>query len=77
MPEAYCNCCRKTTPHKVVMRRSSTEPNSGWQGLQYFLSMLVKGEHYYKMEKQMYCRVCNHQTSFAKSDFHGVETIKI
>jgi len=61
MPEAYCSCCRKTTPHKAVMRRCSTEPSSGWQGVQHFLSMLVQGKHYYKMEKQMFCRVCNNQ----------------
>ncbi len=77
MPEAYCNCCRKPTQHKVVMRRSSTESSSGWQGFQYFLSKLVQGEHYYKMEKQMFCRECNHQTTIAKPEFSDSEAVKV
>lgn len=53
MPEAYCNCCRKTTPHKVVMRRCQTEPTTGWQGFQQFMAALMHGEHYYKMENRV------------------------
>lgn len=77
MPEAYCNCCRKPTQHKVVMRRSVKESSSGFQAIQYFLSMLVQGEHYYKMEKQMFCRECNHQTSITKPEFTGTGPVKV
>ncbi len=77
MPEAHCSCCRKSTQHKVVMRRSVKGPASSWQAVQYFFSMLVQGEHYYKMEKQMFCRECNHQTSITKPKFTGVDTVNV
>ncbi|QSA20288.1 hypothetical protein JTI77_18165 [Vibrio furnissii] len=75
MPEAYCNCCRKTTPHKVVMRRSQAEPTTGWQGFQQFMAALMHGEHYYKMEKQGFCRVCNQQSDLSPADFSRARVI--
>lgn len=75
MPKAYCNCCHKQTPHKVVMKRCQTEPCSTWQGVQKFLSLVFQGEAYYKMEKQGFCRVCNHQSTLNQTDFSRVRVI--
>lgn len=63
MPEAYCRCCRKMTPHKRVMQRSRD------QGLSLFtwFVMLFNGEHYMKMEQQTFCRVCNTRTERVKT----------
>lgn len=58
MAENYCAICRKMTPHKSIMRRSSTQYASK---LQEVIALLVKGTHYYEMEHQQFCRVCNHQ----------------
>ncbi len=58
MAENYCPVCRKMTPHKSIMRRSQTSSTTKWQEV---ISLLVKGTHYYEMENQQYCRVCNHQ----------------
>ncbi|MGL5430780.1 MAG: hypothetical protein ACRC9S_08640 [Vibrio sp.] len=60
MLKTYCYCCGKQTAHKALMKRVQ-EPPEGWQGFQQFLSMLLQGQHYYQMEKQYFCRVCNQQ----------------
>nr|WP_082671410.1 hypothetical protein [Vibrio sp. MEBiC08052] len=61
MSEAYCPVCRKVTPHKSIMRRCQTERCTRWQEIQLFISSLMRGNHYYKMERQHFCRICNHQ----------------
>ncbi len=58
MADNYCSICRKMTPHKSIMRRSQSQSSSKWQEV---FSLLVKGTHYYEMEHQQYCRICNHQ----------------
>ncbi|ENM5794498.1 hypothetical protein [Vibrio mimicus] len=65
MPKAYCCCCGKQTAHKMVMKRVQTQPE-GWQGFQQFLTMLMQGQHYYQMEQQYFCRVCNQQNERVK-----------
>ncbi len=67
MPEAFCTCCRKTTPHKVVMRRA-TDSESSWHAVQSFLSKLFSGDHYYPLEQQMFCRACNSQSAISNTD---------
>jgi hypothetical protein len=69
MPDIYCHCCRKSTPHKIVMCRISAEPCSKWQALQRFISLLARGEHYYEMEQQVLCRVCNHATEVVEETY--------
>ncbi|MDW6094537.1 hypothetical protein SBX64_18505 [Vibrio rhizosphaerae] len=63
MSEAYCSVCHKVTPHKSIMRRCQTERCTRWEEIQLFLSSLMRGNHYYKMERQYFCRVCNHQNA--------------
>nr|WP_165313366.1 hypothetical protein [Vibrio ziniensis]QIH43690.1 hypothetical protein G5S32_17020 [Vibrio ziniensis] len=77
MPEAFCNCCRKPTQHKVVMRRCSQESESSWQVVHAFFSKLLSGEHYYQMEQQMYCRECNHKLVVTTNKFAGANTVKV
>lgn len=61
MSEAYCRCCRKITPHKMVMRRCQEPSVLTW------LVVLLRGEHYVKMEQQAFCRVCNTRTEPLKT----------
>lgn len=75
MPEAFCNCCRKTTQHKVVMRRCTAE--SSWQAVHAFFAKILNGEHYYPMEQQMFCRECNHKLVVSSNEFAGANTIKV
>ncbi|MFG0770962.1 hypothetical protein ACF8PD_03805 [Vibrio plantisponsor] len=77
MPEAFCNCCRKTTQHKVVMRRCSSEAETSWQAVHAFLSKIFNGEHYYPMEQQMFCRECNHKLVVASNKYTGADTVKV
>lgn len=72
MSKAYCTCCRKETPHKVVMKRCQTEPCSTWQTVQRFFALIAQGEAYYKMEKQGFCRVCNNPSTLSHTDFSRV-----
>ncbi|WP_068718939.1 hypothetical protein [Vibrio tritonius] len=80
MPEAYCHCCGKVTAHKVVMGRCKPANESGWQGAQEFLALLLKGKHYHKLEPQYYCRVCNQrcheqQAEHREKEFHDVSIV--
>nr|WP_117232952.1 hypothetical protein [Vibrio maerlii] len=64
MPDTYCKACKRVTAHKAVMKRCMTQEvgNSVFTKLQsftQFMSLFANGEHYYKMEPQFYCRVCN------------------
>ncbi|GAA5645783.1 hypothetical protein [Vibrio proteolyticus] len=63
MPEAYCHCCRKITPHKMVMKRCQNEEQSVFT----WFAMLFQGEHYVKMEQQAFCRVCNTRSEMSKA----------
>lgn len=60
MPDLYCQCCKQTTPHKSVMRRCE-ETTTFTQKFTELLGQIASGKHYYKMEPQNYCRVCNTQ----------------
>ncbi|MEL7292628.1 MAG: hypothetical protein AAGJ78_03410 [Pseudomonadota bacterium] len=62
MPKMHCHCCNKTTHHKVVMKRCEVEHDSVMKSMACFFSTLFQGDHYVKMEKQAFCRVCNSQT---------------
>ncbi|MCW8336093.1 MULTISPECIES: hypothetical protein [Vibrio] len=73
MPKAYCSCCRKDTHHKVVMQRCQTEKDK--TVLQSLVSSLFQGGHYVKMEKQGFCRVCNHRSELTQTDFSNVRVI--
>jgi hypothetical protein len=66
MSNLYCPVCQKITPHKLVMRRCQTEHCTKWQEFQSLLVMLMRGEHYYKMERHCICRVCNHLNAKAE-----------
>ncbi|MBY6195824.1 hypothetical protein [Vibrio mediterranei] len=61
MPTNYCAACKKDTAHKAVMRRSQNDNPTILQSFQQLMSQLVNGSGYYKLERQLYCRVCNKQ----------------
>ncbi|NVD08832.1 hypothetical protein FCU94_18450 [Vibrio sp. JPW-9-11-11] len=62
MPYMHCDCCHKTTDHKIVMKRCEVQHDSVMKSMACFFSTLFQGAHYVKMEKQAFCRVCNSQT---------------
>ncbi len=66
MPHTYCKACGKETDHKAVMKRCTNNENgstgSKLQSFTQLMSLFVNGEHYYKMEPQLYCRVCNQKS---------------
>ncbi|MDA0149043.1 hypothetical protein OH461_11640 [Vibrio sp. LaRot3] len=62
MPQMYCDCCHKKTAHKIVMKRCDQTQDSLFKAFFCFFSTVVQGDHYVKMEKQYYCRACNHQS---------------
>ncbi|EPP20985.1 hypothetical protein L911_3081 [Vibrio fluvialis I21563] len=39
------------------------------------MAALMHGEHYYKMEKQGFCRVCNQQSDLSAADFSRARVI--
>jgi ribosomal protein L33 len=61
MPTHFCAACKKETAHKAVMRRSFNENGSVFQSFQQVVSQLVHGSSYHKLERQLFCRVCNKQ----------------
>lgn len=65
MPDIYCSACKKTTAHKVIMRRCQIQQSdtlsSRLQSFTQWMSKFVSGEHYYQMEPQHFCRYCNQQ----------------
>ncbi|EGQ8021233.1 hypothetical protein FWP56_07045 [Vibrio vulnificus] len=67
MPEIYCSACKKTTAHKVVMRRCQVEQSDTFSSrLHSFTQLMTKfvsGDHYYHMEPQHFCRYCNTQNT--------------
>lgn len=65
MPHYYCHCCDKKTAHKIVMKRCETQNNSVVKNMASFFATVFQGDHYVKMEKQAFCRVCNTQTEVA------------
>ena len=68
MPQEYCHCCAKVTPHKVVMKRCEDTNHSMVKSMACFFATLFQGAHYMKMEKQCFCRVCNSQTEDVSSN---------
>ncbi|EGU33244.1 hypothetical protein VII00023_14077 [Vibrio ichthyoenteri ATCC 700023] len=62
MPQMYCECCHKNTPHKVVMERCEAQHCSLFQSFASFFVTVLQGDHYVKMEQQYYCRSCNHHS---------------
>nr|WP_167515611.1 hypothetical protein [Vibrio taketomensis] len=62
MPQMYCDCCHKTTAHKVLLKRCDSEKVSLVRSFVSFFATVLQGDHYVKMEKQYYCRGCNHQS---------------
>ncbi|MCL9781703.1 hypothetical protein M9194_09725 [Vibrio sp. S4M6] len=73
MPKAYCHCCRRETPHKVVMKRSQPVDGSVFQTVHNLVTVIFQGGHYVKMEKQSYCRVCNSRTELTDADFSNAK----
>ncbi|EIO3967536.1 hypothetical protein LQK33_000292 [Vibrio vulnificus] len=72
MPQIYCSACKKTTAHKVVMRRCQGEQSdtfaSRLNSFTQLMTKFVSGDHYYQMEPQHFCRYCNtHNTATVKS----------
>ncbi len=65
MPDMYCPACRKSTQHKVIMRRCEARTDETITGKVMIFTQLmakfVSGEHYLEMEPQYYCRCCNHR----------------
>ncbi|NOH78447.1 hypothetical protein F0231_01680 [Vibrio sp. RE86] len=77
MPQMHCHCCQKSTPHKVVLKRCSEEHDSVMKSMACFFATVFKGDHYVKMEKQAFCRVCNAQSSVATSQEDSFSGVKI
>ncbi|MCG9749905.1 hypothetical protein L1D54_05410 [Vibrio brasiliensis] len=75
MPHLHCHCCNKKTAHKIVMKRCETQQDSVVKHLASFFATVFQGDHYVKMEKQAFCRVCNTQTevSTQQDAFSGVK----
>ncbi|CAH0530377.1 hypothetical protein [Vibrio hippocampi] len=61
MPVHHCQACQKDTAHKAIMRRTVNHSDSTLQSFQQIVSQLLSGSGYYKLERQLYCRVCNKQ----------------
>ncbi|EJG1181413.1 hypothetical protein CGJ34_10180 [Vibrio parahaemolyticus] len=65
MPDIYCSACRKSTQHKVIMKRCEPQSVDTLTGkvvsFTQLMAKFVSGEHYYEMEPQYFCRCCNHR----------------
>jgi|GEM_PF-903336 len=64
MPKVYCEACNKKTDHKAIMRKTPPQCTTFWEKFTHAnqsVFQFLSGEHYYNMERQLYCRVCNHQ----------------
>ncbi|KAB0465814.1 hypothetical protein F0241_01225 [Vibrio kanaloae] len=59
MPDLYCKGCKKTTPHKSVMKRCESEPETVSGRMMQWTSKLFSGNLHYNMETQHFCRTCN------------------
>lgn len=62
MPQIHCQCCGKSTAHKIVMKRCEHQNDSVVKSMACFFATVFQGAHYVKMEKQAFCRVCNTQS---------------
>lgn len=71
MPDMYCPVCDKKTAHKVIMTRChAVEDVSLVQRIWSMTSTVAKcisGQHYYQLEPQCFCRVCNHAKMIGES----------
>lgn len=61
MPDIFCKNCKTMTPHKSLMRRRQEAPSSLTQKFTQFFTHVAKGNHYYDMEPNYFCRSCNCQ----------------
>ncbi|MDF2153099.1 hypothetical protein [Vibrio sp. CAU 1672] len=64
MPDIYCSACKKSTQHKVIMKRCEPQVDTLTGKVVSFTQLMAKfmtGNHYYEMEPQYYCRCCNHR----------------
>ncbi|MEZ8106429.1 MULTISPECIES: hypothetical protein [Vibrio] len=65
MPDTYCSTCQKVTAHKALMRRNTDHDSANGgvlQSFQQLMNQFINGEHYYKLEQQLFCRSCNCQS---------------
>ena len=67
MPQKYCECCQKSTAHKVIMERSEIQHDSLLRSFASFFVTVFQGAHYVKMEQQFYCRCCNNHCDTTSS----------
>lgn len=63
MPDLFCKNCKAMTPHKSLMRRCQDSPSSITKKFTQFFTHVAKGNHYYDMETQYFCRGCNCKNS--------------
>ncbi|WED23547.1 hypothetical protein L3Q72_20115 [Vibrio sp. JC009] len=76
MPDLYCQSCKQITPHKSVMRRNVDESAPFTRKFAQLLGQIASGKHYYNMELQQYCRVCNCQhIETGHTGTHGVQHV--
>lgn len=61
MPDLYCSACKRTTTHKTIMRKNQVESESSIGQLFNSIGQIFRGNHYYEMEAQLFCRECNAQ----------------
>lgn len=61
MPDLYCSACKKTTAHKTIMCKNQAVPDSTIGQFFNSLGQIFRGNHYYEMEAQLFCRECNSQ----------------
>lgn len=59
MTELHCRTCKRITTHKSVMCRDQRKVPSIIGTFFRFFVQVSRGSHYYKLEPQSYCRVCN------------------
>lgn len=71
MPDLYCSACKRTTAHKSIMCRNQVIPDSTIGQLFSSISQIFRGNHYYEMEAQIFCRECNCQNVQLEGEMSG------
>ncbi len=59
MPKVYCEECEKETNHKAIMCKTTTQCTTLLERANHLMFQIFNGDHQYKMEQRLYCRVCN------------------
>ncbi|MDN3681889.1 hypothetical protein QWZ04_16405 [Vibrio tapetis subsp. quintayensis] len=80
MPKVYCEACDKKTDHKSIMRKNPPQCTTFLEKLSYTnqsVFQFICGKHYYDMERQHYCRVCNHQNSVISMKEQGLTETRV